>query len=191
MKKLLVIFGLVLSISTMYAQEMLEGVKETPKSIKRYDFKEVDRFQYDTYTVVVITDCLTNEKEYKLKISYHDDRYEDDRVSYFSDGVVAELLKTFHYLITNQFEPERRDEKTFIVGEVGEGLYFKLKPDARRIELFIDWDHLLVRIYDEYAIKEFASLLFKIEKTFSEKGRDLKDAVISDEDKKEPLKIIL
>ena len=112
-------------------------------------------------------------------------------MSYFSDGVVAELLKTFHYLITNQFEPERRDEKTFIVGEVGEGLYFKLKPDARRIELFIDWDHLLVRIYDEYAIKEFASLLFKIEKTFSEKGRDLKDAVISDEDKKEPLKIIL
>lgn len=186
MKKLLLIFGLVLSITTIYAQEVLEGVKETPKSIKRYDFKKVDKFQYDTYTVLVITDCLTNEKEYKLQISYHDDRYEDDRVSYFSDGVVAELLKTFHFLITNQFEPEKSGEKSFIVGEVGEGLYFKLKPDTRRMELFIDWDHLLVRIYDEYAIKEFTSLLLKIEKTFAEKGRDLKDAKITDENNKEP-----
>lgn len=187
MKKLLLIFGLVLSITTMYAQEMLEGdKKETFQSINRYDFKEIDRFQYDTYTVLVITNCLTNDKEYKLMISYKDDRYEAKRVSYFSDGVVAELLKAFHYLTTAEFAPEREDEKSFIIYEICEDLYFKYRIGERRFELWIDGDHLLARIYEEDTLKEYASLLLKIEQTFAEKGRDLKDAKITDENKKEP-----
>jgi hypothetical protein len=186
MKKLLIILGLVLSISTMYAQELLEDDKEPPRNICRYDFKEVGKFQNDTYTVLVITNCMTNDKEYKLMISYEDYRYEGKKVSYFSDGVVAELLKGFHYLITTEFAPGQEGDKSFVIYEICDDLYFKYRIGERRFELWINEDHLLAKIFEENTIKEYASFLYKIEQTFSEKGRDLKDAKITDENKKEP-----
>lgn len=187
MKKLFfIVFGLIFPVTALYSQELLDGIQETPKSVKRYDFIEVDKYQYDTYTVVVITDCLTKEKDYKLKISY-DDGNGGKRVSYFSDGVVAELLKSFYYIIITQFEPVIEGEESYAIFEVCDGLYFKYRINIRRIELFVDDNHLLARISDEKGIKEFASLLLKIEKTFAEKGRDLKDAVITDDEKNEPI----
>lgn len=195
MKKHLLLVGLLLYFSMLYSQEKINGIKEMPRNFKRYDIVEVDRFQWDTYSVLVITDCITKEKDYKLSISYHDNECNCEKVSYFSEGVVAELLKTFYY-ITNtqfntQFEPELENEKSFIVFDVCENLYFRYRLSGRHLELFIDNNHLLAGFSDDNSIKRFASLLLKIEQTFTEKGRDLKNAIISDDDKKEPIMIRL
>lgn len=189
MKKILLIFGLVLSITTMYAQERLEGVKEPPQNINRYDLKEVGTFQYDTYTVLGITNCVTNDKEYRLMISYIEDdkcgkKGVEKRVAYFSDGVAAELIKAFHYLNTTEFAPEREGEKSYIIYELCENLYFKYRIGEPCFELWIDGDHLLVKMFEEKTIKKYASLLLEMEQAFAELGRDLKDAKITDENKK-------
>ncbi len=190
MKKLLFILGMIFSITTIDAQEM----PDCSNSVNRYDFKEIDSFYGGdgdyTYTVLVITNCITNEKEYKLMISRSGDTYllDDGIVAYkclLNDGVVAELLKAFHYLITTQFKPKMEDEKSFIIYEVCEKLYFKYMLDDHRLELLTDNGIIVAKINHDDEIEEFASLLLKIEKTFDEKGRDLKDAVISDENKKE------
>ena len=192
MKKLLFVFGLLFFITTLEAQEV-------PNSIKRYDLKEVGRFQSDEYTVMVITDCITNEKEYKLRISYRvefDNGKHETKVLYLSDSVVNEMINAFSYLTTAKFEPKFGDEETFIICEVGEGIYFKYKPNFRLLEVLIDDNQVKPRIYDvfdddegifnEFRAKErkhvlsriydtkgFGTFLQNIKKTFAEKGRDL------------------
>lgn len=185
MKNYLII-GLLFFSAVLFAQE-------SPNDVKRYDFKDVGKYDGAKYTVLVITDCVTNEKEFGLKISYSDDKYGDE-VFYYRDGIVRELINTFYYLSNTQFGPELKDEKSFIIGEVCDGLFFQLKPDARHIDLYIrnhrKENHLLAGINDD-EIEEYGLLLFEIEKTFAEKGRELKDAIIldekSDEDRKEIL----
>ena len=72
MKNLLFVFGLMLSIITLDAQEKPNGItiKEMPNGIiKRYDFKEVGKWYYNaTFSVLVITDCNTNEKGHECDI---------------------------------------------------------------------------------------------------------------------------
>ena len=210
MKKFLFIFGLVLSITTMVAQE-------TPKNIKRYDYKKVGEYQYDKYTVMTITDCISNEKEYKLKISYSielTNKEKEKKVLYLSEAVVAEMINAFSYLYTTIFELGVDGEESFIIYEISNGLFFKYRIYSHHLELIIDdnqvmpsiydvYDdddiyneykaksrqHVLAHIYTESDMKDFGVLLQKIEKTFTEKGRDLKDAVIPDDDKKESQKI--
>jgi hypothetical protein len=184
MKKLLLSLVLIMASATLFAQE-------TPNDIKRYDYKRVERYDDATYSVLVITDCVTNEKDYFLKIAYG-----ENNELYYSDGVVAKILKTFNYLINTKFEPELKGEESFIVCEVSEGFFFRFKPDARHLDLMVrvrlgnnceekTVNHLLAGI-NRNEIEEFESLLLKIEKTFAEKGRNLKDAVIP-EDNIEPL----
>ena len=203
MKKFLFVFGLLLSITTIVAQEV-------PGSIKRYDFKEVDKYQFDTYTAMVITNCITSEKEYKLRISYSvefNNGKDETKMLYLSDGIVDEMIKAFSYFNAVEFEPELNGEKSFVIYDVGDGLFFKYRPSSCRLELLIDDDqvkasiydvydddvddiynaykaksrqHVLARIYKESDKKEFGALLQKIERTFAEKGRNVKSA-ISDE----------
>ena len=187
--------------------------------IKRYDLKEVGTFQYDEYTVMVITDCLTNDKEYKLRVSYsvefNNDKHET-KVLYLSDGVVDEMIKAFSFLYTTEFEPKLEGEESFIIYEISDGLFFKYRISPRRLEVLIDDNKVMPSIYDvydedaddiyneykaknrqhvlaqidyEYEMKEFGSLLQKIEKAFAEKGRDPKDAVIPNDNKTEPQKM--
>ena len=201
MKKLFFVFGLLFFITKLEAQEV-------PNSIKRYDLKEVGRFQSDEYAVMVITDCITNEKEYKLRISYRvefDNGKHETKVLYLSDSVANEMIKAFSYLTTAKFGSKLQGEETFIICEVGEGIYFKFKPNSRQLEVLIDDDQVKPCIYDvfddddgiynefrakerkhvlsrikEYEMNEFGSFLQKIEKTFAEKGRNVRSA-ISDE----------
>ena len=184
MKKILLTLGMVFLCAMIFAQE-------TPNDIKRYDYKKVGRYDEATYSVLVITDCVTNEKEYLLKIAYG----ENDML-FYSDGVVAKILNTFNYLVNTQFEPELKGEDSYIVCEVSDDFFFRFKPDARHLDLLVrvhlvgdckeeTVNHLLAGINRD-EISQFESLLLKIEKTFAEKGRNLKDAVISD-DNIEPL----
>lgn len=211
MNKLLFIITMLFLGTVLFAQEM-------PKDIKRYDYKKVGNFQRDTYTVMVITDCITNEKEYKLRVSYSvefDNGKNETKVLYLSDSVVTEMIKAFSYLTTAKFGSELEEEETFIICDVGEGVYFKFRPNSRRLEVLIDdnqvkpciYDvlgdeddiyndfrakkrkHVLSRI-DEYEMIEYEQFLQDIEKVFAKKGRDLKDAVIL-EGKKEPVLIQL
>lgn len=169
--------------TTLFAQEM-------PNDIKRYDFKKADRYDGVMYSVVQITDCITNEKEYKLRIAYS---YEENKVEYrvallYSDGIVAEIIKAFNYLINTQFDTDGYAEESYIVCELGEGAFFKYDLSSRHIDLMVsnkEETRVLAGI-DRREIEEFKMLLFRIEKVFSEIGRDLKDAVIL-EDKKEPV----
>ena len=154
------------------------GAQDTPGNIKRYDFKDVGKYDAMTYTVLVIKDCNTNEKTYNLRISYA------ENILTFSDGIAANILNTFNYLTSTTFEPELKGENSYIVCEVSEGLYFKFKPSAKHLDLI--WNNTLIAGINRDEIKEFESLLKKVESTFAEKGRDLKDAVI-DSNVKKPL----
>ena len=212
MKKILFIIGLMIFGTAIYAQEI-------PNDIKRYDYKKVGVYQYDEYYVMVITDCITKEKEYKLRISYSvqlTNEEKEKKVLYLSDAVVAKMINAFSYLYTTKFELGVDGEESFIIYEISNGLFFKYRIYSHRLELIIDdnqvmpsiydvYDdddiyneyeaksrqHVLARIYAESEIKDFGVLLQKIEETFTEKGRDLKEAVVSDVDKKEPQEIQL
>ena len=99
MKKILLIIGLLFFCVTAFAQER-------PSDIKRYDFKKADRYDGAHYSVLKITDCVTDEKEYKLRVVFS---YEENKVEYkvkliYSDGIVAEIIKAFNYLINKIIE---------------------------------------------------------------------------------------
>lgn len=166
MKRFLLFIVLVIVASATFAQDK-------PNDIKRYDFKKVGKYDDVTYTVLVITDCVTNQKEYNLRLSFYGNELS------FSDGIAAKILSVFNYLINTQFDPELKGEESFIVCEVSEGFYFRFKPDARHLDLV--WNNNVIAGINKDEIKEFQELLSKIEKTFTEKGRDLKDAVIKEE----------
>lgn len=188
MKKLLFVFGFLFFASTAFAQEM-------PNNLKRYDYKETDRYDGATYSVLKITDCVTNEEEYKLRVTYSFEEYKVEHkvVLFYSDDVVAEIIKTFDYLINTKFETGPQDEESFIVCEVGEGAYFKYNLGKNHIDLMVhmidsnnrESTRILAGI-DRDEIEEFKTLLYRIEKAFLMKGRDLKNAVISN-DNIEPL----
>jgi hypothetical protein len=186
MKKILLILGMVFLCATMFAQEM-------PDDIKRYDYKEADRYDGAKYCVLKITDCITNAKEYKLRITYsfEENKIEHKVVLFYSDDVVAEIIKTFNYLVNTRFEPGHKDEESFIVCEVGEGAYLKYNLGNRHIDFMVhvvdDFNRESTRVLagiDRDEIEEFQSLLLKVEKAFEEQGQKLKDAVISDDNLK-------
>ena len=66
-----------------------------PNDLKRYDYKETDRYDGATYSVLKITDCVTNEEEYKLRVTYSFEEYKVEHkvVLFYSDDVVAEIIK--------------------------------------------------------------------------------------------------
>ena len=195
MKKFLFVIGLLFFITTIEAQE----VPNNYKNYKRYDLIEVGRFQSDEYTVMVITDCLTKKKDYKLRISYRvefENGKFETKVLYLSGGVVNRMIGAFLTFNAVEYEPELDGEKSFVIYEIGEGLFFKFRPSSGRLELLIDDDrvkasiydvyddnvddiynaykaksrrHILARIYNESDIKEFGALLQKIEKISSKK----------------------
>ena len=192
MKKLLFIIGLMILGTTIYAQE-------TPNDIKRYDYKVADRYDGATYSVLTITDCLTNEKDYRLKIdfSFEENKIDYKCVLYYNEAVVAEMIKVFNYIVDTDFVGVKGEE-SFIICDVGSGAYFKYNVNKPHIDLMVlvtddnnkERTRKLASI-DGYEIGEFRTLLLKIEKVFAEKGRDLKDAVNSNDDKKEPRMIQL
>ena len=185
MKKLLVIIGLLFLGTIVFAQEM-------PNDIKRYDFKKADKYDGAHYSVLKITDCVTDEKEYKLKVAFS---YEENKVEYkvkliYSDGIVAEIIKAFNYLINTKFELKHNDEESFIICELGEGAYFKYDIESNHIDLMVTFnnENRVLAGINRNEIEEFKTLLFRIEKSFAEMGRDLKD-VVNTKDKKEPVLI--
>ena len=188
MKKLLFVIGFLLFTTTVFAQEM-------PASVKRYDYKETDRYDGATYSVLKITDCITNEEEFKLRVTFSFEEYKVEHkvVLFYSDDVVAEIIKTYNYLVNTKFENGPQGEDSFIVCEVGEGAFFKYNLGKNHMDLMVhvvdsnnrESTRILAGI-DRDEIEEFKTLLSKIEEAFLIKGLDLKKAVIS-HDNIEPL----
>lgn len=198
MKKILFIIGLMFLGTKLYAQKM-------HNDIKRYDYREADMYDGAVYSVLQITDLVTNEKECKLRVTF---TYEKNGVDYrvvlfYSDGVVAEMIKTFNYLINAQFEPVNKGEKSFICCEVGEGIYFKYNLSTRHLDLMVrvvdsknNEEDCIFRVddgknkeaetqrlagIDRNEIGEFQSLLQRIENAFANYGRNMKDSTITNE----------
>ena len=169
MKKFLSIVVMMLVAVTGFSQDV-------PKNIVRYDSKDVAKYDGVTYSVVVKTDFATNEKSYYLGMKYDNGTRKFNFL--YSDRVVAAITNTFRYLTTTTFEPTIKGETTSMICYVSSDMYFSFKPDGKRMDLYYRPDiysspeHLAEIARDE--IEEYNGILTKIEKTFNEKGKDLK-----------------